>query len=143
MAFSLPIPHSVPADPAFLPLLIAGIPPLPGFLAKVGMVAPLLAAPAGPFPTAALVLAGVVIASSLFSLIALARAGIQIWWAEPDRVASTIRLHEGASVGALLLALLALTFAIDAPLDYLSRAAHELLDTSQYVGAVLGEEARP
>lgn len=122
-------------------LLIAGIPPLPGFLAKVGMIAPLLNQPPGPFPAAAPVLAAILVASSLFSLVALARAGIQIWWAEPDRIAPTIRLHEGASVGALLFALLVLTFAIGVPLDYLQNTAHELLEPGRYVAAVLGPEA--
>lgn len=124
-------------------LLIAGLPPLPGFLAKVAMIAPLLGEPAGPFPAAALVLASVVIASSLFSLIALARAGIQIWWAEPDRIAPTIRLHEGATVGALLFGLLVLTFAVSGPMDYLRGAALELLEPGRYVASVLGQEPRP
>ena len=124
-------------------LLIAGLPPLPGFLAKVAMVASLLSGPAGPLPAAALVLAVAVIASSLFSLIALARAGIQIWWAEPDRIAPTIRLHEGASVGGLLLGLLVLTFVVGGPFDYLDAAARELLEPGRYVASVLGAEPRP
>lgn len=121
-------------------LLIAGLPPLPGFLAKVAMIAPLLADPPGPFPGAALMLAAIVIGSSLFSLIALARAGIQMLWAEPDRIAPTIRLHEGATVGALLFGLLTLTFGIGGPLDYLQNTAEDLLDPARYVGAVLGPE---
>lgn len=123
-------------------LLIAGLPPLPGFLAKVGMIAPLLTDPVGPFPHAGLALATIVIASSLFSLIALARAGIQILWAEPDRIAPTIRLHEGAVVGALLFGLLMLTFAIGLPLDYLQNTAEDLLDPARYATAVLGPEPR-
>ncbi|MBX3478504.1 MAG: monovalent cation/H+ antiporter subunit D [Brevundimonas sp.] len=122
-------------------LLIAGLPPLPGFLAKVGMIAPLLDDPHGPFPSAGLVLAAIMVGSSLFSLIALARAGIQILWAEPDRIAPTIRLHEGATVGALLLGLLALTFAVGGPLDYLANTAQDLLEPSRYVAAVLEPEA--
>ena len=124
-------------------LLISGIPPLPGFLAKVAMIAPLLADPAGPFPAAGPVLAGVLIISSLLALVALARAGIQILWAEPDRIAPTIRLHEGIAVGALLFGLLVLTFAIGGPLDYLRGTALELLDPARYVASVMGPEARP
>lgn len=122
-------------------LLIAGIPPLPGFLAKVAMIAPLLQAPAGPFPWAATVLAALVIATSLLSLIALARAGIQIWWAEPDRIRPTIRVGEAAPVIALLFGLLILTFAIEGPLSFIQRTAQQLLDRDQYIEAVLG--ARP
>ncbi len=124
-------------------LLIAGLPPLPGFLAKVAIVAPLLRDPPGPFPGAAMALAAIVVASSLFALIALARAGIQFWWAEPDRIAPTIRVHEGASVGALLLGLLVLTFTVSGPVDYLTGAALELLEPRRYVAAVLGPELQP
>ena len=122
-------------------LLIAGLPPLPGFLAKVAMAAPLLGGAQGPFATAAYVLAGVVIASSLFSLIALARAGIQMWWAEPDRITPAVRLHEGLTVGILLFGLLALTVVIGGPAAYLDATAHELLDPGRYIGSVLGPEA--
>lgn len=119
-------------------LLIAGIPPLPGFLAKVAMLAPLLQAPAGPLPWAAWVLAALIIAASLLSLVALARAGIQIWWAEPDRIPPAIRLGEAAPVAALLFGLLVLTFAIEGPLGFFERTAQQLLDPAQYIEAVVG-----
>ncbi len=122
-------------------LLIAGMPPLPGFLAKVGMMASLLGDPAGPFPGSGPILAAVLVLSSLLALVALARAGIQLWWAEPERIAPTIRLHEGITVGALVAALLVLTVAVAGPLDYLRATADQLLDSRQYVAAVLGPEA--
>jgi len=123
-------------------LLIAGIPPLPGFLAKVAMLAPLLAAPEGPFPGAAVVLATLVIGASLLSLIALARAGIQIWWGEPDRVLPTIRVGEAVPVAVLLLGLLILTFTVEGPLGFLQRTADQLLQPAQYIESVLGSGGR-
>ncbi|MCC7265949.1 MAG: monovalent cation/H+ antiporter subunit D [Caulobacteraceae bacterium] len=122
-------------------LLIAGIPPLPGFLAKVAMLAPLLAAPEGPLPGAATLLAVLVIGSSLLSLIALARAGIQIWWAEPNRIPPTIRLGEAAPLALLMLALLVLTVTAQAPLGFMQRTAAELSEPGRYIEAVLSGDA--
>ena len=141
-AVSIPAPVGI-LSAGFLicTLLIAGIPPLPGFLAKVAMLAPLLQAPEGPFPGAATALAALVITASLLSLIALARAGIQIWWAEPDRIRPTIRVGEAAPVVALLFGLLILTFAVEGPLGFIQRTAQQALDPGQYVETVLG--ARP
>lgn len=121
-------------------LIVAGIPPLPGFLAKVAMLAPLLQGPAGPLPGAAPVMAAIIIGSSLFALIALARAGIQIWWAEPDRIPPAIRLGEAAPLGLLLVALLALTFVVEAPMGFMQRTAAQLLAPDRYMGAVLDRE---
>ena len=124
-------------------LMIAGIPPLPGFLAKYAMLAPLLQGPAGPVAGAAPVLAALLVGSSLLALIALARAGIQIWWAEPRRIPPTIRLGEAAPLGALLLALLVLTFAVEGPFGFIERAAAQALAPTQYSGGVLHGEPAP
>ena len=97
--------------------MIAGLPPLPGFLAKFAMLAPLLQGPVGPFGWAAWLLAAAVVASSLFALIALARAGIQISWSDEHSVPPTIRLGEIAPLTALLLACLVLTIAVEGPFD--------------------------
>jgi len=124
-------------------LLIAGIPPLPGFLAKLAMLAPLLREPVGPVPGAAALMAALIIGSSLFSLVALARAGIQIWWAEPERISPTIRVGEAAPLAVLLAALLMLTVAAQAPFAFVQRTATQILEPSRYIEAVLGREARP
>jgi multicomponent K+:H+ antiporter subunit D len=124
-------------------LLISGLPPLPGFLAKVSILAPLLQGPPGPFPHAAALTATLVIGSSLFALVALARAGVQIWWAEPPRVPPTIRLSEAAPLAALFLACLVLTVAVEGPLSYIRRTADQALDPAQYITAVLGPERAP
>jgi multicomponent K+:H+ antiporter subunit D len=120
-------------------LLIAGLPPLPGFLAKVGMLAPLLQGPIGPVPFAAGLMVVLIIGSSLLSLIALARAGIQIWWAEPNRVPPTMRLGEIVPVTVLLVGLLTLTIAVQGPVTFLQRTAAEITQPGLYIGAVLGE----
>jgi multicomponent K+:H+ antiporter subunit D len=124
-------------------LLIAGVPPLPGFIAKVAMLAPLLQGAAGPAPAASILMAALLVASSLLTLIALARAGIQIWWAEGDRIPPTIRLGEVAPVTALLVGLVVLTVTVEGPLGFVRRTAEQVLDPTAYVQAMLGPEARP
>ena len=55
-----------------------------------------------PLETVAAAMVALVTISSLCALIALMRAGIQIWWAEPDRIAPVIRVSEIVPVIALL-----------------------------------------
>ena len=124
-------------------LMIAGLPPLPGFIAKFAMLSPLLSAPVGPLPWAPWLLAVLVILSSLFPLIALARAGIQIWWVDEGSVPPTIRLGEVAPVTLLLVACLVLTVTVEGPFGFIQRAAAQLLDPAQYIETVIGTVARP
>jgi multicomponent K+:H+ antiporter subunit D len=103
------------------------------------MLAPLLQGPIGPVPFAAGLMVVLIIGSSLLSLIALARAGIQIWWAEPNRVPPTMRLGEIVPVTVLLVGLLTLTIAVQGPVTFLQRTAAEITQPGLYIGAVLGE----
>lgn len=138
-AVVIPAPVGV-LSAAFLlcTLLVAGIPPLPGFLAKFAILAPLLEVKNGAAGPAMVAL---VLASSFSGLIALMRAGIQIWWAEPNRIAPAIRVSEIAPVIALLGVCLALSLAVEAPFGYAERAARQLHDPGEYIGSVLGREA--
>jgi multicomponent K+:H+ antiporter subunit D len=119
-------------------LLVAGMPPLPGFLAKFAMLAPLLASHG---TAAAAVIAGLIVASSLCALVALMRAGIRIWWAEPERLSPAIRLTETAPVIALLVLCLVLGVFAQAPSAFAERTARELHDPANYIGGVLGQGA--
>lgn len=121
-------------------LMAAGIPPFPGFLAKVTILAPLVPELA---TWKGALLAGLLIISSLVVLIALMRAGIQLWWVEADRAAIPIRLAEIAPIAGLLAVFVVLTIAVQPPLGFAIRAAEQLHDPAQYVRTVLGGEARP
>jgi multicomponent K+:H+ antiporter subunit D len=118
-------------------LMVAGFPPLPGFLAKVAILIPLMAEPDA---WRGMLMVVLLVASSLFVLIALVRAGIQIWWVESDRVPPAFRLVEIAPVAVLLVVFLALTVLIAAPMGFVQRAAGELHAPANYVRAVLGGE---
>src|SRR5690606_16999570 len=115
-------------------LLLAGMPPLSGFLAKFAMLGPMLDGPSQVGTTA---LFTVVIASGFCTVIALCRAGIQIFWAEPDRHFPHARVTEISAIVLLLGLCLLLTVVVQAPMDYLHDAARQLHDASNYVHGVL------
>ncbi|MDN5780902.1 MAG: monovalent cation/H+ antiporter subunit D [Luteimonas sp.] len=122
-------------------LLLAGLPPLSGFLAKFAMLAPMLDAP----PRAGtLALFTLVIAAGFCTVVALCRAGIQIFWAETERRFPQARVSEISAVALLLGLCLLLTVVVQAPLDYLDATARQLHDPGNYVHGVLpAEGARP
>jgi len=122
-------------------LLLAGLPPLSGFLAKFAMLAPMLEAPTRPGTHA---LFALVIIAGFCTVIALCRAGIQIFWAETDRRFPQVRVTEIGAIALLLGLCLLLTVVVQAPLDYLDAAARQLHDPGNYVHGVLPPaEMRP
>jgi multicomponent K+:H+ antiporter subunit D len=125
-------------------LLIAGLPPLAGFLAKFALLDALFdAAREGalvggfPMPVTGWILLVLLIGSSLFATIALARAGIRHFWVTQDRPVPHLRAIEFAPVAALLLAAAVLTVRPDPLLRYTNAAAAGLLQPAAYVDAVM------
>ncbi|WP_417474597.1 monovalent cation/H+ antiporter subunit D [Luteimonas mephitis] len=123
-------------------VLLAGLPPLSGFLAKFAMLAPMLdalALDAAP-RTGTLALFTLVIVAGFCTVIALCRAGIQIFWAEPERLFPQARVTEVSAIVLLLGLCLLLTVAVQAPLDFLHDAARQLHDPANYIHGVLPAE---
>jgi multicomponent K+:H+ antiporter subunit D len=125
-------------------LLIAGLPPLSGFLAKFAVLTALLdsardGALAGGFPTAGegWTLLVLMIGSSLLATIALARAGIYQSWVAQDRPAPRLRAIEFGPIAALLLVAATLTVRPEPLLRYTSAAAAGLLRPAAYIEAVM------
>ena len=115
-------------------LLVAGLPPLPGFVAKFALLAALL----GPdqVPGAAWALLVLLTLSGVASIIAMARSGVRIFWASqtsPPRV----RLIEMAPVAVLLALCLALTAAAGPAMQYLQDTAQALHAPRAYIERVL------
>ena len=126
---------------AVLAVAAAGLPPLPGFLAKA-----LLLAHAEPSGRGA-VLWTVVLAASLVNVIALSRAGSRLFWQQPP-VASTLappapRFGERFGLLVLLAALLAATLFAAPLVDYAGGSAAQLADPASYRDAVLGLQPLP
>lgn len=117
-------------------LLIAGLPPLPGFVAKFALLAALLAP--DPVGATAWTLLALIIVSGLASLIALGRAGMRIFWGAEERSAARVRVIELAPVAMLLGLCLALTVAAGPAIRYLQEAAQALHAPHGYIDTVLG-----
>ncbi len=115
-------------------VLLAGLPPLSGFLAKLALLAPMLDADARP---GASVQFGLVIFAGFCTVIALCRAGIQIFWVESERIFPKVRLTESTSIAILLGLCLLLTLLAEAPLRYLRDTAAQLHAPASYIHAVL------
>lgn len=125
----------------FVPAMsLAGIPPLSGFLGKVGL---LQAGVADGAPLAlVLVAAGVV--TSLLTLYAVVKAWNKAFWQTAPREPSVVRLPRlmVGSTGAIVALGLGLTVVAGPLYDYTQRAAATLRDSDQYVISVLPDRSR-
>ena len=115
-------------------LLLAGLPPLSGFLAKFSMLAPMLDATAREGTMALFTL---VIVAGFCTVIAMCRAGIQIFWTDVDRSFPQARVTEVAGIVLLLGACLLLTVVVQGPLGYLHDTANQVHDRANYIHGVL------
>ncbi|PPK40483.1 monovalent cation/H+ antiporter subunit D [Pseudomonas laurylsulfatiphila] len=130
-------------------LLIIGMPPLSGFIGKLGLIGALLN-PLGlgnsgdtPISNAAWGLLVLLIVSGLASLVAFSRLGIQRFWTPAERPSPLLRRLECVPIFALLGLSIALTFKADPLLRYTQAAADALYNPQQYVMAVLDTRVVP
>lgn len=138
---------AIPASTAFLGisfglccLLLAGLPPLSGFLAKFAILGTAL--DSGREPSAsAWWLTGTLIVSGLAVLIAMARSGINIFWATLEPGAVTARLSEMVPIVVLLALCIGLGVLPAPVLTYLESAAALVSIPEFYVLEVMGPDA--
>ena len=130
-------------------LLIIGMPPLSGFIGKLGLLSALLN-PLGlgnsqevPVSNAAWGLLALLIISGLASLIAFSRVGIQRFWTPEERPSPLLRRYECVPIVLLLGLSIALTFKAEPLLRYTQAAAQALNNPEQYVMAVLNTRVVP
>ncbi|RZL10666.1 MAG: monovalent cation/H+ antiporter subunit D [Rubrivivax sp.] len=149
------IGQAIPAAMAFLglafivcTLLITGLPPLSGFVAKFALLSGLLN-PVGlglstPTPSVAnWTLLGLLIVSGLASTISLSRAGIRYFWAPQERAAPRLRVIECLPIGLLLLACTAMTVGAGPALRYAQATADALHHPAAYIQAVMSAQPVP
>ncbi len=127
-------------------LLLAGLPPLSGFIAKFALLSALfepqaLAAAPNATPVTAWLLLGVIITSGLTVLIAMVRAGMRTFWAPLQRSVPRVRVIEVTPVIALLVACALLTVQAGAAMDYMQAAAASLHAPQDYIRDVLARPA--
>ncbi|TWI08207.1 monovalent cation/H+ antiporter subunit D [Aerolutibacter ruishenii] len=127
-------------------LLVAGLPPLSGFLAKVGLLSAAVGrdAGAGIGPgTARWVLVALLLLSSAFATISLTRAGIRHFWSKGGRFVPHLSAAEGGAVLFLIAAAGLLTVFAEPAMRYATATAASLHAPRPYIDAVLGARARP
>ncbi len=125
-------------------LLVAGLPPLSGFIGKFALLHALFDASGyavGTIPWQAWLLLALLLVSSLAALIALTRAGQRTFWAPLGRSEPRVRLIEITPIALLLLLCVALTVQAGPAMRYLLATAHSLSATQTYVDRVLPAEA--
>ncbi|MFT4243251.1 MAG: monovalent cation/H+ antiporter subunit D [Acidovorax sp.] len=150
------IGRAIPAAAALLglgfmvcTLVIAGLPPLSGFVGKLAMLTALLnplglGSSAGHQPGAqGWMLFGLLIATGLLALIALTRAGIRTFWAESGRGTPQLRVAEGLPIAVLLCACAVLAAQADPVIRYTQATANALHAPATYIDAVMSAAPKP
>ncbi|MGD9774315.1 monovalent cation/H+ antiporter subunit D [Diaphorobacter sp.] len=146
----------IPAAAAFLglsylacTLVIAGLPPLSGFVGKFAMLTALvnplgLGSSAGTRPgLPGWTLMALMIGTGLLALLALTRTGIRHFWASHDRPTPQLRLLEGLPIAMLLGACAVLTVQADGVMRFTQATANALHAPGTYVRAVMSAAPKP
>ena len=135
--------EAIPAATAFLglsfiacALMVAGLPPLSGFLAKFAMLTALLApvdaqaaeSAIAPVRSALFVL---LLASGLLSMIALSRAGVRHFWAPQGRAAPRSARHRVRAGRGAAAAVRVLAVRADPVLRYARAAARDVMQPAR------------
>ncbi len=120
-------------------LLVAGLPPLSGFIAKLSLLSAVL----GSVSPAGWILFGLLLLSGLAATTSLARAGIRYLWATGLRSAPRVKGVEAVAVLALLFSCVLLTIFAEPVLRYTNATAAGLHAPKSYVDSVLTTKARP
>ena len=123
-------------------LVLAGLPPLSGFLAKFAMIDALFnlqgLGDSNRITLESAVIAGVLIVSGLATTIALLRSGIAIFWIPLDREVPRIQFVELVPVLLLLCLCVLLTIVAAPVMSYMEATAVYLHQSPHYVAGVLG-----
>ncbi|KQZ96513.1 cation:proton antiporter [Mesorhizobium sp. Root157] len=128
-------------------VLLAGLPPLSGFIGKFAMLTALFnpegLAPGGGIAGGTWVLVTLIILSGLSAMIAMTRAGIRTFWAPIEGTVPRVRVIEIAPVAFLLVLCLALTVKGGLAMRYMDATAQSLHAPASYVQDVLSAESLP
>jgi multicomponent K+:H+ antiporter subunit D len=135
----------IPAGVAFLGLaflscglLVAGLPPLAGFLAKVSLiVAALGSLGVVQHPAHVWVLVVALLGASLAALLAFLRIGVRLFWTARETTRPRVRMLEAVPVAFLVLVGIGLTVMAGPVMTYLTAAARALHQPDAYIHAVL------
>lgn len=117
-------------------ILLAGLPPLSGFVGKFAVMKGVLEADQPTLPIVWALIALLTI-SSFAMLIAFARVGIDVLWASGDIAPPRIKAVEFVAIAVLLTAALAMSIEGDLALRFVSSTSVWLHAPQDYIDAVL------
>jgi multicomponent K+:H+ antiporter subunit D len=125
-------------------LVIAGLPPLSGFIAKFALLTAALkspgSAPGASIPIASWALLVLLVLSGLAAFIAMTRAGIRSFWASEDRAVPRVRLIEIGPVVMLLILCAMQTIQAGSVMRFMEATAQSLHAPRDYVRGVIGQK---
>lgn len=127
-------------------ILIIGMPPFSGFVAKFMMITGVFNPDGldadGYFPAPRdWIFVTFVILSGFAALIAMTRTGIRTFWASIEGKVPRVQIIEFAPVAGLLALCLVLTIAAGPVANYMAQAAEQLHHPKNYIGSVLPDKA--
>lgn len=120
-------------------LVISGLPPLSGFVAKFALLTAALNPASGAASSVGWAFLAILILSGLAVLIAMTRAGIRVFWASAGRAIPRVRLIEIAPPVFLLLLCAIQTIQAGPLMRFMQTTAQSLHQPSDYVRGVLGQ----
>ncbi|MBX3582323.1 MAG: monovalent cation/H+ antiporter subunit D [Rhizobiaceae bacterium] len=129
-----------------LAMVLIGLPPLSGFLAKLSILTAVLGPGAGDLATLEgrrAILVVLLLVSGLVALIAMARMGIRTFWAPVEPFTPRVTVMEATPILMLLAMLIALSVLAGPVINLLQFTAADLHDPGRYLNAVLGAERVP
>ena len=136
---------ALPAAMAFLGfifvccvMLVAGLPPLPGFVAKFALLSTALGFAEGN--GAIWGLAAGILVSGFAAVFATTRIGMRLFWTTVGRRTPRLRILEALPVASLVLLTLGISAASGSVMTYFEAAADSLHDPQAYIRAVLSPQ---
>jgi multicomponent K+:H+ antiporter subunit D len=129
-------------------LLLAGLPPLSGFLAKFLLLQALLQQVGGPEAGGSVggvswMLTALLLLSGFAAVIAMARAGIRSFWLPLEGTVPRVRMVEMAPIVGLLLICVALTVQAQPVMGFINLATKSLHEPNDYIRSVLSPDTHP
>lgn len=119
-------------------LIISGMPPLSGFIAKFALLSAALSLGKGPVSVVVWTFLTILILSGFAALIAMTRAGINAFWVSSDRTVPRVQVIEMAPVAVLLLLCAMQTIEAGPVMRYIQATAQSLHAPDDYIRGVLG-----
>ena len=117
-------------------LLLAGLPPLSGFLGKFAILSPLLNGGDGVISFTGWGLLAALTISGIATIIATSRAGVEAFWASPPETVPQVSIVEIAPIFLLLGLCIAITILAGPTLQYMEATAHYLHLPQDYTHGV-------